>query len=122
MLELELQDKIRAAIVKDGRIRIFRNAVGQTGSLCNICRGKACGKCKKRLGVVVKYGLTKGSGDLIGIVKGSGKFISFEIKTPKGTIKPEQHAWVKFITDWGGYACIVRSIEEALEHVEKACT
>ncbi len=120
MKEQELQQHIRAAISKQGKAHVFRNNVGSTGVLCAACKPKVCERCRKRFSVPVKYGLSIGSGDLIGLTMNGG-FISIEVKTPTGTVKPEQHLWHDFINKFGGNAYIVRSVEDAISAVEEAC-
>lgn len=68
-------------------------------------------------------GLPKGSSDLIGIVqvpahfgilpKTIGRFISLEVKTETGRTTPEQEQWMALVRSHGGFACVVRSADEA---------
>lgn len=65
----------------------------------------------------VRYGLGKGSADLIGIV--DGRFVSIEIKTPRGRATPEQRAWRDTVVRMGGFACFVTSPAEAVAFVSE---
>ncbi len=75
-------------------------------------------------GQYVKYGLQKGSSDLIGIHKvlitqemvGTyiGRFFGVEIKTPEGRLSREQKIWIQTIRNFGGIAEVCRSEEDAV--------
>lgn len=77
-----------------------------------------------------RFGLMKGSADLIGITPvkitedmvGStlGVFTSIEVKTPTGRVREEQENWMKQIQSLGGYAGIARSAEDAVDIVHNA--
>lgn len=67
-----------------------------------------------------RAGLDKGSADLIGALHPSGRFISIEVKTPRGVAKPEQLDWIVLVQKFGGFACIVRSVEEAVAAIVRA--
>lgn len=68
----------------------------------------------------VKYGLGKGSADLVGFLFESGRFFAIEVKTPTGRLSKEQKLWINFVNKCGGYACVARSVDEALGHLQKA--
>lgn len=59
-------------------------------------------------------GLTTGNGDYIGW-SNTGKFISVELKTETGKVRPEQIAFVEAVRRSGGIAGIVRDEEEAFD-------
>lgn len=59
-------------------------------------------------------GLVDGNGDFIGY-SSTGKFISLEIKTDNGIIRPEQISWCNAVKKSGGIAGIIRNEEEGLE-------
>lgn len=86
-------------------IRLFRNNVGML---------------EDRNGQKVKYGLCKGSSDLIGWATPSGKFVAVEVKTPIGRATPEQQAFIDAVNKAGGIAFIARSSQEALEKLRGA--
>ncbi len=67
----------------------------------------------------VPYGLCKGSADLIGLQHGTGRFLALEVKQENGRVEKHQEQWLEYVTRFGGLACVVRSIGEALEVVAK---
>lgn len=67
----------------------------------------------------VKYGLAKGSADLIGFIFSTGQFLALEVKSRKGRLEPEQEAWLGFVNKNGGLASVVKSVKEALDALEK---
>jgi hypothetical protein len=61
-----------------------------------------------------KYGLIKGASDLIGILKPTGRLIALEVKRPiVGKVSAEQKMFIEIVRAFGGFACVVRSPEEA---------
>lgn len=58
----------------------------------------------------VSAGLCKGSSDLIGILKGSGRFIALEVKAEGDRARPEQTQFIDFVLLFGGIAGFVRSV------------
>ena len=71
----------------------------------------------------MQFGLCKGSADLIGyrtititpdmVGTTVAVFLSIEVKTPNGRIRPEQQAWLETVQAAGGIAGVVRSVEDA---------
>ena len=106
--EQSIQQHIRIACSK-GDTRLFRN---NTGTL------------KDQHGRPVSFGLCKGSADLIGyrtvtitpdmVGQQVAVFLSIEVKTPTGRIRPEQQAWMETVQAAGGIAGVARSVEDAL--------
>lgn len=70
----------------------------------------------------ISYGLCKGSSDLIGIIKPSGRFFALELKTLSGKVTEEQVMFIKLVNNMGGYAAVARTIEEAEFHYTRATT
>lgn len=104
--EKEIQAAVRYALGIEGTFRMFRNNVGVLPD---------------GHGGFIRYGLAKGSADLIGIMQTNGRFISCEIKKPKtGRASEEQTAWAATIRKFGGFACTVRSVDEAMAALERA--
>ena len=109
--EQSIQQHIRLAC-STGDTRLFRN---NTGTL------------KDQHGRPVQFGLCKGSADLIGyrtititpdmVGQQVAVFLSIEVKTPTGRIRPEQQAWMETIQAAGGIAGVARSVEDALRIV-----
>jgi hypothetical protein len=69
----------------------------------------------------VRYGVGKGGADLLGIcnVQGVGRFIALEVKTGKATASAEQKMFLALVRKYGGYATVVRSVEDAIRAVEE---
>ena len=107
--ETDLQQRIRLALGTHPDARLFRN---QVGSLPD-----------PRTGRLVTFGLARGSADLIGwrtitvtpemVGKQLAVFTSIEVKTERGHVRPEQHAWQRTVSAAGGIAGIARSIQDA---------
>lgn len=105
--EQAIQQEIRLRLSR-GRVRLLRN---NTGIL------------KDRFGRPVQFGLAKGSGDLIGwrtvtitpemVGQRIAQFVSLEVKTATGRVRPEQEQWRKVVEQAGGVAAVVRSVEDA---------
>ncbi len=117
MSENILQKHLMLTCSKLG-VRIFRNNVGQT-----IYKDKFG---KKR---IVRYGLAKGSGDLIGIKpititpdmvgQTIGQFVSIEVKQPhkKNNTTTEQKAWRDMVNTQGGLAVIAWDIQQLEDYL-----
>ena len=105
--EQTIQQHIRIACSK-GDTRLFRN---NTGTL------------RDQHGRPVQFGLCKGSGDLIGwrsitvtpamVGTTIAVFISVEVKTPTGRMRPEQKQWLEAVQAAGGIAGVARSVADA---------
>lgn len=61
---------------------------------------------------LIKFGLTVGSSDLIGLTA-SGQFFAIEVKTKTGKASKEQINFIQQIRANGGLAGIARSVEQA---------
>lgn len=59
------------------------------------------------------YGLAPGAGDLIGLIRPSGRFFALEVKTGKARATPEQQAFLAMVNAFGGLGRVVRSVAEA---------
>ena len=107
MSEQSIQQHIRIAC-STGNTRLFRN---NTGTL------------RDQHGRPVSFGLCKGSADLIGyrtititpdmVGQQVAVFLSIEVKTPTGRIRPEQQQWLDMVQSAGGIAGVARSVEDA---------
>ena len=105
--EHEIQQRIRLAC---GRVavRLWRN---NTGALVD------------QQGRFVRFGLCKGSSDLIGlraleitpelVGQRIAQFVALEIKTASGNVSPEQRAFLLLVQQLGGLGAVCRSIAEA---------
>lgn len=118
MREAEIQAQIRKALGAVPGAVFWRNNVGLTG------HSSTCPKCghiqqDEEDGPRIRYGLCKGSSDLIGMLYPSGRLIALEVKTPKGRATPEQLLFLDLVRRRGGFATIVRSPEEALAAIDR---
>lgn len=64
-------------------------------------------------GRLIRYGLCKGSSDVIGVAK-DGRFLAVEVKTETGRVSPEQVAFLDAVRRAGGRAGVARSVADAL--------
>jgi hypothetical protein len=105
--EHEIQQRIRLACGR-GPVRLWRN---NTGALVD------------QQGRFVRFGLCKGSSDLIGlrsvlvtpemVGQRIAQFVALEIKAPQGVVSPEQQAFLRLVQQLGGVAAVCRSIQQA---------
>ena len=76
----------------------------------------------------VSFGLTPGSGDLIGwrtriitqddVGRRIAQFLSVEVKSAKGALRPNQSAWMDAVRRFGGLAVLARDPKTVVEEVE----
>jgi len=119
MKEIELGKKICLMASNLGH-RIFRANVGEgwigkavffsKPAKIDVYPGDVIIRKAKR----IHFGLCPGQGDYLGWSR-DGKFISIEVKTETGKIRPEQIAFADAVNKAGGIAGIIRSEEEAFE-------
>jgi hypothetical protein len=74
-------------------------------------------------GRFVRFGLCKGSSDLIGlrsleitpemVGQRVAQFVALEVKTASGVVSSEQRAFLQLVQQLGGVAAVCRSIEQA---------
>lgn len=102
--ESKIQKEIRLAIGQLPDVVVWRNNVGSAV----FQHGR------------VAYGLCRGSSDIIGILKPSGRFLAFEVKTVRGVASEEQRLFLELVRSMGGFAAIVRSRDDATKAVERA--
>ena len=50
---------------------------------------------------------------MIGVVRG-GRVIAIEVKRPGENPTPQQRAWLIACYRWGGFAAVVRSVDDAM--------
>ena len=105
--EHEIQQRIRLACGRRA-VRLWRN---NTGALVD------------QQGRFVRFGLCKGSSDLIGlrsleitpemVGQRVAQFVALEVKTASGVVSSEQRAFLQLVQQLGGVAAVCRSIEQA---------
>ena len=110
MNETAIQQHIRLALGKLRHVRMFRNN---------------CGKLPDpRTGRWIEFGVgNPGGGDLLGwrtvtvtpemVGQQVAQFVSLEVKTATGRVRPEQARWRQVVAEAGGVAAVVRSVEDA---------
>jgi len=100
--EKHIQQNIRLAIGSQDDVLCFRNSVG-------VAHYEKNGRTFS-----VPYGLCKGSSDLVGLAYG-GRFFALEVKRPGGRLSKEQKQFITLTRRYGGFACRVDSVEEAVD-------
>jgi hypothetical protein len=103
-LERNIQQEIRIASALVPELTLWRNSTGVA----------------ERAGRTLRYGLCRGSSDLIGILAPTGRLCAWECKTEVGRLSEEQRLFLAHVRSRGGFACVVRSVEEFLESVKRA--
>lgn len=98
MNETTYRNLLQIELSKHG-IRVFRNNTGLFFT---------------SEGTPTRAGLCKGSGDLIGLMPVTGRFISIECKVGNGQVRPEQKAWLEFVNKMGGIAIIARPGDDVI--------
>ena len=111
--EAAILAEIRLAVSRRTTATLFRNGVGQA---------------YMPDGRVFRYGLVKGSSDLVGwtrvrvtqemIGTEVAVFTAVEAKAAKGRLSAEQRAFLAAVAKAGGIAGVARSAEEAVDIVE----
>lgn len=79
---------------------------------CTVWRQNT-GVLKDANGRPIKFGLCKGSSDIIGICP-DGRFLAVEVKTRTGRASPAQLAFIEVVRLRGGRAGVARSGPEAV--------
>lgn len=103
--EREIQHAIRLALGALPDLVLWRNNTGVA---------------EQADGRRVRYGLSTGSSDLIGILAPHGRFLALEVKRANGHTNAKQKLFMSLVRARGGFAAAVRSAEEALAAVERA--
>ena len=71
------------------------------------------GAYRAKSGALVRYGLCKGSSDIVGIAP-DGLFLAVEVKTDKGRTTEAQDLFIAAVRRAGGRAGVARSEAEAV--------
>ena len=125
--ESALQSKIRQALAHEPGLVLWRNNSGVADYN----------------GTRVRYGLVVGASDLIGMLTmecwvrapghdgapvtvidrlACGRFIALEVKTARGKVSKEQSMFLALVQRMGGFAAVVRSVDEARAAIARART
>ena len=99
--ESQIQDEVRLALGNATDLIFWRNSVG----VAEHWDGHDVSR--------VRYGLAAGSSDLVGVLAPHGRWFALELKTASGRVTPEQTQWLSLVRRMGGFACVVRSVDEA---------
>ena len=102
--EATILAEIRLLLGTDPRCVLWRNSTGVAGID----------------GRKMRFGLVRGGSDLIGIVRGTGRFFALEVKTATGRIQIEQAQFIDLVRGMGGYAAVVRSVDDAMAALDAA--
>jgi Holliday junction resolvase len=79
------------------------------------------GTFDQKLGVYRKQGgafSEKGSSDILGIWR--GRFLALEVKSRRGTLRPEQKLFIEEMQRLGAIAGVVRSLQDAIDLLESS--
>lgn len=117
--EAKIQHAIRLELGQEDDLVLWRNE-------CGVARHSKGGR-----DWMVTYGLTPGSADLVGIhyvyvgedsmFSGYvGRFFALEVKSAKGRIDKKQTQFLELVRRMGGFAAVVRSVEEARAALDRA--
>ncbi len=60
---------------------------------------------------VTRFGV-RGQADLSGIIRGSGRRLEIEVKSPMGRVSTQQSRWGQMIIRFGGIYIVARSIHD----------
>lgn len=104
MRESDLLRDVRLALAAEGVIA-WRNNVGVS---------------RHTDGSATRYGLCVGSSDVIGVLPPSGRFIALELKVGRGKTTREQDMFLALVRQSGGFAAVVRSVDDAVAAVRRA--
>ena len=97
--EAAIMKEIQLAIGGRKDVRIWRNSVGEAYSPD---------------GRRFRWGLCKGSADLIGFkIDRVAVFVAIEVKAEKGRLTKEQRQFLSVVAAAGGLAGVARSVEDA---------
>lgn len=107
--EAQLLADVRQALGREPDLTLWRN---NTGGVETTGRGG-----RDRL---VRYGLCRGSADLVGILGPHGRLLALECKTATGRTTPEQDLFLDLVRSRGGFAAVVRSVEDARAAIDRA--
>jgi hypothetical protein len=116
MKEIDFMHSLLKRIKKHSHIRLFRNNVG-IGIAYDFAKRKPCFPMR-----FIRYGLQKGSSDLIGwksvevtpemLGKRLAVFTAVETKSAKGKASTEQSDFLKDVISSGGIGIVAKNMED----------
>lgn len=113
--EGEISDAVRLALGAEVDLVLWRNNTGVAE------HATLDGDGKLRVDTV-RYGLVRGGSDFVGVLAPRGRWFALEAKSATGRATPEQLAFLALVRRMGGFACIVRSVEDARAALARART
>lgn len=110
VLERTIQQDIRIALGLEDDLTLWRNSAGVFDTFDEqTSRGRK-----------VRTGLVVGASDLLGILDPAGRWFALEVKTDRGRVSVEQQQFIELVRRRGGFAAVVRSVEEAKQALARA--
>lgn len=109
-LERDIQQDIRIALGLEDDLTLWRNSAGVFDTYDE----------RNAHGRKVRAGLVVGASDLLGILDPNGRWFALEIKTDRGRVTTEQQQFLDLIRRRGGFAAVVRSVDEAKQALQRA--
>ena len=88
--------------------------MGLSAAGCLVWRQDTGAYKDAKTGRLIRYGLCKGSSDVVGIAP-DGRFLAVEVKTATGRVRPEQETFIAAVRRAGGRAGVARSVADALK-------
>lgn len=105
--ETDIQQAIRIDLGCEPDLTLYRNNVGVAD----------------HKGRMVRYGVGgPGGSDLLGILAPTGRWFALEIKSATGRTTQEQRDFMAIVRAGGGFAAVVRSVDEARAALARART
>ena len=119
MAERDIQHQIREALGLEPDLCLWRNNSGvfDDGRGGKVRTGLGVGSADL-VGILQIDHITTGGGTRIGL--NLGRFFALEIKTARGRTTDEQDQWLELVRRRGGFAAVVRSVQEAKQALERA--
>lgn len=74
----------------------------------------------RRRGKYYKFGLAPGASDILGILRGRGRWFVLEVKKPGEKPTDEQEEFMSIVRSFDGFACSVTSVSESIAALRRA--
>ena len=65
------------------------------------------------------FGFIKGTSDILGIEKDTGRFIAVEVKIGRDKLSPQQKTFLENIQKMGGHAIVARSLDDVIKYFDE---